>query len=106
MAVRYILGISILVFQNLLAKTEYAKHVARKITFSEAAGQDNNTTGEQLLNRLFYWNVHLFAIVSIHGIWEVEDRGYTPSSPPSPTSISTCRNGMRWNLVPGIPLVQ
>ena len=81
-AVRYILGTSILVFQNLLAKTEYAKHVARKITFSEAAGQDNNTTGEQLLNRLFYWNVHLFAIVSIHGIWEVEDRGYTPSSPP------------------------
>ena len=46
MAVRYILGISILVFQNLLAKTEYAEHVARKITFSEAAGQDNNTTGE------------------------------------------------------------
>ena len=36
----------ILVFQKLLAKTEYAKHVVRNITFSEAAGQDNNITGQ------------------------------------------------------------
>ena len=70
---RYILGISILVFQNLLAKTEYAKHVVRNITFSEAAGQDHNVTGQTASEQvLFYLNVHLFAtIVSIQGIWEV-----------------------------------
>ena len=44
--VRYILGIFIIVFQNLLAKTEYAKHVVQNITFSEAAGQNNNITGQ------------------------------------------------------------
>ena len=74
---RYILGISILVFQNLLAKTEYAKHVVRNITFSEAAGQDSNITGQTASEQvLFYLNVHLFdTIVSIHGIWEVGDSG-------------------------------
>ena len=45
-AVRYVLGISILVFQNLLAKTEYEKHVVQNITFDEAAGQDNNITNK------------------------------------------------------------
>ena len=80
-AVRYILGIFIIVFQNLLAKTEYAKHVVRNITFSEAAGQDNNITGQTASEQvLFYLNIHFFAtIVSIHGIWEVGDRVvYTP----------------------------
>ena len=120
-AVRYILGISILVFQNLLAKTEYAKHVVRNITFSEAAGQDSNITGQTASEQvLFYLNVHLFdTIVSIHGIWEVGDSmvqygiwevgdskqgivGDTPSS----TSISASRNGMRWKLLPGISFVQ
>ena len=79
--VRYILGIFILVFQNLLAKTEYAKHVVRNITFSEAAGQDNNITGQTASEQvLFYLSVQLFAtIVSIHGIWEVGDWGvYSP----------------------------
>ena len=86
-AVRYILGIFIIVFQNLLAKTEYAKHVVRNITFSEAAGQDSNITGQTASEQvLFYLNVHLFAtIVSINGIWEVGDRWgggvYTPAAP-------------------------
>ena len=103
--VRYILRISILEFQNLLAKTEYAKHVVRNITFSEAAGQDNNITGQTASEQiLFYLNVHLFAtIVSIHGIWDVGDRGgYT--LPPDPSSISTSRNRMRRSPVPGSPL--
>ena len=104
-AVRYVLRISILEFQNLLAKTEYAKHAVQNITFSEAAGQDNNITWQTASEEiLFYLNVHLFVtIVSIDGICEVEDRGvYTPS----PTSISTSRNGMRWTLVPGKSLAQ
>ena len=101
--VRYILEISLLVFQNLLAKTEYAKHVVRNITFSEAAGQDNNITGQTASEQvLFYLNVQLFAtIVSIHGIWEVGDWGVY-----SPHQYSTFRNGMIWNLVPGTSLEQ
>ena len=73
-AVRYILEISIVVFESLLAKTEYAKHVLRNITFSKAAGQDNNITEQTASAQvLSYLNVHLFAtIVSIQGIWEVE----------------------------------
>ena len=68
-AVRYILRISILVFQNLLGKTEYTKHIVRNITFSEAAGQDKNITGQTASEQvLFYLNVHLFAtIVSYMG---------------------------------------
>ena len=69
---RYILGISIL---KLTAKTEYAKHVVRNITFSEAAGQDNNITGQTACEQVLY--------VGIHGIWEVGDRGvYTLARPP------------------------
>ena len=81
---RYILGISIL---KLTAKTEYAKHVVRNITFSEATGQDHNITGQTASEQvLFYLNVHLFAtIVSINGIWKVGDRWgggvYTPAAP-------------------------
>ena len=67
--VRYILGIFIIVFQNLPAKTEYAKHVVRNITFSEAAGQDNNITGQTACEQVLY--------MGIHGIWEVGGRGYT-----------------------------
>ena len=76
-AVSYVLGISILAFQKLLAKTEYAKHVVQNITFEEAVGQDNNITGQTSFEQiLFYLNVHLFAtIVSIHGIWEVGNWG-------------------------------
>ena len=76
-AVSYVPGIFILILQNLLAKTEYAKHVVQNITFREAAGQDNNMTGPAAFEQiLFYLNVHLFAtIVSIHGIWEVGNRG-------------------------------
>ena len=95
-AVRYILGIFIIVFQNLLAKTEYAKHVVRNITFSEAAGQDNNITGQTACEQVLY--------MGINGVWEVGDRGGIYPGPP--TSISTFRNGMRWNLVPEISLVQ
>ena len=75
-AVRYVLGISIVEFQNLLAKTEYAENAVQNITFSEAAGQDNNITGQTASEQvLFYLDVHIFAtIVSIHGIWEVGDR--------------------------------
>ena len=84
-AVRYILGISILVFQNLLVKTKYAKHVVRNNTFCEAAGQDNNIIGQTASEQvLFFWNIHLFAtIVRTHGIWEV---GYT--SPPPFTLVT------------------
>ena len=96
-AVRYILGIFIIVSQNLLAKTEYAKHVVRNITFSEAAGQDNNITGQTACEQVLY--------MGIHGIWGVGDREVYTLAPP-PTSISTSRNGMRWNLAPGISLVQ
>ena len=72
--VRYILGIFILVFQNLLAKTEYAKHVVGNVTFSEAAGQDNNITGLTACKQVLY--------IGIHGIWEVGDRGvYTLAHP-------------------------
>ena len=76
-ALSYVLGIFILVFQNLLSKTEYGKHVVQNITFGEAVGQDNNITGQTAFEQiLFYLNVHLFAtIVSIHGIWEVGNRG-------------------------------
>ena len=58
---------------KLTGKTEYAKHVVRNITFSKAAGEDNNITGQAASAQvLFYLNVHLFAtIVSIQGIWEV-----------------------------------
>ena len=102
-AVRYILGISILVFQILLAKIEYAKHVVRNLTFSKAVGQDNNITGEAASEQvLFCLNVHLFAtIVSIYKIWGVGDSGVGYTA----TSISNFRNGMRWNLAPGISLV-
>ena len=79
-AVRYILGISILIFQNLPTKTEHAKHVVWNITFSEAAHQGNNITGQTASEQvLFDLNVHHFAtIVSIYGIWEVGDRGAYP----------------------------
>ena len=85
---------------KLTCKTEYAKHVVRNITFSKAAGQDSNITGQTASAQvLSYLNVHLFAtIVSIQGIWEVG------SIQPPPTSVS--RNGMRWKFVPGISLVQ
>ena len=86
-AVRYILGISILAFQNVLAKNEYAKYVVRKITFSEAAGQDSNITRQAASEQvLFYLNVHIFAtIVIIHRIWEVGNMGgiqHLPAPPP------------------------
>ena len=99
---RYILGISIL---KLTAKTEYAKHVVRNITFSEATGQDHNITGQTASEQvLFYLNVHLFAtIVSIQGMWEVGVGGIHPLPLPS---VSTSRNAMRWIDVPGISLVQ
>ena len=72
--VSYILGIFILVFQNLLAKTEYAKHVVRNVTFSEAAGQDNKITGLTACEQVLY--------IGIHRIWEVGDRGvYTLARP-------------------------
>ena len=90
---------------KLTCKTEYAKHVVRNITFSKAAGQDSNITGQTASAQvLSYLNVHLFAtIMSIQGIWEVRDWGvYTPPS----TSISTSRNGMRWKFVQGISLEQ
>ena len=70
-----------------MGKTEYTKHIVRNITFSEAAGQDKNITGQTASEQvLFYLNVHLFAtIVSINGIWEVGDRRgggvYTPAAP-------------------------
>ena len=57
-AVRYTLGIFIIVFQNLLAKTEYAKHVVRNITFSEAAGQDNNITGQTACEQVLHMGTH------------------------------------------------
>ena len=100
LGVRYILGIFIIVFQNLLAKTEYAKHVGRNITFSEAASQDNNITGQTACEQVLY--------TGIYGAWEAGDGGGIHPHPPHPllTSISTSRNGMRWNLVPGICLVQ
>ena len=41
-AVRCILRVSMLVFQNL-----QAKHTVRKIIFSKAAGQDNNITEQR-----------------------------------------------------------
>ena len=72
--VRYILGIFILVFQNLLGKTEYAKHVVRNITFSKAADQDNNITGLTACEQVLY--------IGVHGIWEVGDWGvYTLAHP-------------------------
>ena len=88
---------------KLTGKTEFAKHVVRNITFSKAAGRDNNITGQAASAQvLFCLNVHLFA--TIQGIWEVVGREvYTP---PPPTSISTLGNGMRWKFVPGISLVQ
>ena len=67
---------------KLAGKAEYAKHVVRNITFSKAAGQDNNITGQTASAQvLFYLNVYLFAtIVGIQGIWEVGSRWvYTPS---------------------------
>ena len=54
------------------------------ITFSKAAGQDNNITGQRNSAQvLFYLKVHLFAtIVSIQGIREVGGRGgYTHPQP-------------------------
>ena len=73
---------------KLTDKTEYAKHVVRNITFSKAAGEDNNITGQAASAQvLFYLNVHLFAtIVSIQGIWKVGGggRGYTPPLPHTP----------------------
>ena len=66
-AVSYILWIFIIVFQNLLAKTEYAKHVVRNITFSEAAGQDNNITGQTACEQVLY--------MGIYRIWELAYRG-------------------------------
>ena len=94
---------------KLTGKTEYAKHLVRNITCSRAAGQNNNITDQTASEQvLFYLRVQRFAtIVSIKEIWEVGVRGeYTPSPPPPHTSISTSRNGMRWNFVPGISLVQ
>ena len=81
-AVRYILGIFIIVFQNLLAKTEYAKHVVRNITFSEAAGQDNNITGQTACEQVLY--------MGIHGISEVRDREVYALAhlPPPPKLVS------------------
>ena len=73
MAVRYILGISILVFQNLLAKTEYTKHLAGKITFNEAAGQDNNITGETASEQVILLECKPFCY-SEH-TWDMERRG-------------------------------
>ena len=69
---------------KLTGKTEYAKHVVRNITFSKAAGEDNNITGQAASAQvLFYLNVHLFAtIVSIQGIWEVGGRGEVYTPPP------------------------
>ena len=63
-----------------MAKTEYAKHVARNIIFSEAAGQDNNTTGQTACEQVLY--------MGILGIWEVRDKEeagggvYTLARPP------------------------
>ena len=56
------------------------KHAVRKTTFSKAAGQDDNITGQSACQLvLSYLNVHLFAtIVSIQWIiWEVEGDEYT-----------------------------
>ena len=90
---RYILGISIL---KLTAKTEYAKHVVRNITFSEATGQDHNITGQTASEQvLFYLNVHLLLLYEHTG-----DMGSIP------TSILTSRKGLRRNFVPGISLMQ
>ena len=67
------------------------------ITFSKAAGQDNNITEQTACEQVLY--------MSIHGIWEVGDEGvYTLA--PTPASSPTSRKGMRWNLVTGISLVQ
>ena len=41
-----------------MAKTEYAKHVARNIIFSEAAGQDNNITGQAACEQVLYMSIH------------------------------------------------
>ena len=80
---------------KLTGRTEYAKHAVRNITFSKAAGQEINITGQTASAQvLFYLNVHLFAtIVTIEGIWEVGRREVYINLPP--TSISTSRNGMR-----------
>ena len=75
-SVKYILGILILVFQNLLAKTEYAKHVVRNITFSEAAGQGSNINGQTSSEQVLY--------MGIHGIWKVGDRKGGIDPRPSP----------------------
>ena len=40
-----------------MAKTEYAKHVARNITFSEAAGQ-GNITGQTACEQVLYMGIH------------------------------------------------
>ena len=44
--------------QNVLAKTEYAKHVVRNITFSEAAGQDSNINGQTACEQVLYMGLH------------------------------------------------
>ena len=81
LGVRYILGIFIIVFQNLLAKTEYAKHVGRNITFSEAASQDNNITGQTACEQVLY--------TGIYGAWEAGDGGvYTLTHPTLSSLVS------------------
>ena len=102
---------------KLTGKTEFAKHLVRNVTCSRAAGQGNNITGQTASEQvLFYLNVHLFdTIVSIKRIWEVGSRvgihpphthTHTHTHTLAHTSISTSRNGMRWDFVPGISLVQ
>ena len=44
--------------QNVLAKTEYAKHVVRNITFSEDAGQDSNINGQTDCEQVLYMGLH------------------------------------------------
>ena len=51
---------------KLTGKTEYAKHVVRNVSFSEAADQDN-ITGQTACEQVLY--------MGIHGIWEVGDMG-------------------------------
>ena len=66
---------------KLAGKTEYAKYVVRKITFSKVAGQDNKITRQTAFEQVFestpfcYYREH----TGIQGTWEVGSRGvYTP----------------------------
>ena len=78
---------------KLTGKTEYVKHVVLNITFSKAAGQGNNITGQRTSAQvLFYLNVYLFAtIVSIQGIWKVGGTGDTPTP-----ILYQCLNFKKW----------